>query len=318
VREVEATIPDRLPTVSEPVTIPRGVDVVPGTPYITPNGDFYRIDTALSFPRANVDNWTMGIDGMVDQPLRLSYADLLARPQVERAITLACVSNAVGGDLIGNAVWQGVLLADLLEEAGMQDGIEQVFCTSIDGWTCGFPIDVALDGRDAMVALGMNGEALPLAHGFPARLVVPGLYGYVSAVKWLDSLRLTTWDDGTGYWVPRGWSQLGPIKTQSRIDVLRQEGAAVVVAGVAWAQHTGIDRVEVRVDDGDWQEATLAPTVSADTWRQWSTRLDALDPGEHRVTVRATDADGETQTDERADPAPDGATGHHSRTIDLE
>jgi DMSO/TMAO reductase YedYZ molybdopterin-dependent catalytic subunit len=314
VNSVKASIPESLPPAPLGVDIPAGADVVPGTPYITPAGDFYRIDTALSFPQVNRDKWAMTLDGQVTTPLRLTYADLQARPQVERVITLTCVSNEVGGDLISNAVWQGVLLSDLLAEAGVDHSAEQIFCTSLDEWTCGFPLATALDGRDAMVAIGMNGAPLPLAHGFPARLVVPGLYGYVSAVKWLKSLKVTSWDDGTGYWVPRGWSRLGPIKTESRIDVLRQEGSDVLAAGVAWAQHTGIAKVEVRVDGGPWQETTLAATVSDDTWRQWSTRLQ-LPKGQHRVQVRATDKTGTPQTEDQADPAPNGATGYHGRRI---
>ena len=317
VSTIERSIPVELPPVSRRVTVPAGADVVPGTPYVTPAGDFYRIDTALSFPSVNLERWAMTIGGMVERPLRLTYADLLARPQVEHAVTLACVSNEVGGDLIGNAIWQGVLLADLLAEAGVQRGAEQVFCTSLDDWTCGFPVPVALDGRDALVAIGMNGTALPLAHGFPARLVIPGLYGYVSAVKWLRSIELTTWDRATGYWVPRGWSREAPIKTQSRIDVLRQDGAGVLVAGVAWAQHRGIATVEISADNGEWQEATLADTIGDDTWVQWSLHLQ-LPPGTHQVAVRATDRTGAVQIETPSSPDPDGATGYHRRAFQVD
>ncbi|MEY3054481.1 MAG: hypothetical protein RL550_1004 [Actinomycetota bacterium] len=289
----------------------------PTDPFVTPISDFYRIDTALSFPNVDLDRWRLRISGLVDQPVELSYQDLLARPQVERTITLCCVSNEIGGPLIGNAVWQGVLLSELLSEAGVADEAEQVFSTSLDGWTCGFPVENALDGRDCLVALGMNGEALPLVHGFPARLVVPGLYGYVSATKWLSTIELTTWDR-RGYWIPRGWSRLGPVKTQSRIDVPRRgqtlSSGEFVIAGTAWAQHTGIATVEVRVDDEPWREATLADDVSDDTWRQWKILWNAT-PGEHRLTVRATDKSGYTQTDRVAPVAPDGATGWHYRRI---
>jgi DMSO/TMAO reductase YedYZ molybdopterin-dependent catalytic subunit len=253
------------------------------------------------------------IKGLVDAPFTVTYDELAAMPQVERVVTLCCVSNEVGGEYVGNAVWQGVLLRDLLDRAQVQSGAEQIFSTSLDGWTCGFPVDAAFDGRDAMIAIGMNGETLPLEHGYPARLVVPGLYGYVSATKWLRSIELTTWDR-QGYWVPRGWSRLGPVKTQSRIDVPR--GGSVPagrqkIAGVAWAQHRGIERVEVRIDDGEWQEARLAADVSDDAWRQWVLDWDAP-VGKHTIEVRATDKTGDTQTEERTPVAPDGATGHHT------
>jgi hypothetical protein len=232
-------------------------------------------------------------------------------------ITISCVSNPVGGRYIGNAVWQGVFLRDVLQRAGVQSGAEQVFSRSIDGWTCGFPIDAALDDRDALIAIGMNGEPLSLKHGFPARLIVPGLYGYVSATKWLSEIELTTWDK-EGYWIPRGWAQIAPIKTQSRIDVPRADtttpAGEMLIAGVAWAQHTGIDRVEVRIDDGPWQEATLGDDVSEDTWRQWTLPWTATS-GEHVIQVRATDKSGYTQTDMRSDVAPDGATGWHTRRV---
>ena len=303
--------------------VPADATLSPVTPYLTPNDDFYLIDTALSVPRIDLSSWSMEIGGMVDRPLTLTYDDLLARPQVERIVTIACVSNEVGGDLIGNAVWQGVLLRDLLDEAGVQPGAEQVFGTSVDGWTCGFPVEVALDGRDAMIAIGMNGEPLPLQHGFPARVIVPGLYGYVSATKWLARLDLTTWDEAEGYWVPRGWARDAPIKTQSRIDVPRRgeevARGVVPIAGVAWAQHRGVAKVEVRVDDGEWAEARLAPDVTVDSWRQWVYEWDTtdLDEGDHTIQVRATDTTGETQTDQVSRPDPDGATGWHTRTVSV-
>jgi sulfite oxidase len=230
------------------------------------------------------------------------------------------VSNEVGGDLVGTAVWQGVMLADVLAEAGVRPEAEQVFTTSVDGWTCGFPVAAALDGRDAMIALGMNGEPLPLRHGFPARLIVPGLYGYVSATKWLQSIELTTWDADEGYWVPRGWAREAPIKTQSRIDVpkRRAEVAAgtVAVAGIAWAPHRGVTKVEVRVDSGEWQPARLGDDVTSDAWRQWVYEWDAT-PGEHTLQVRATDGDGVTQIEQVSRPDPDGATGWHTRTVSV-
>jgi DMSO/TMAO reductase YedYZ molybdopterin-dependent catalytic subunit len=319
VQSIRQAIPDSLPTINEAVAaVPSGATVNPVTPFITPNGDFYRIDTALSFPRISLSKWKVDITGMVDNPLSLSFDDLLSRPQVEKIVTLTCVSNEVGGEYVSNASWQGVLLADLLNEAGVQKGAEQVFSTSLDGWNCGFPVPVALDGRDAMIAIGMNGEALPLEHGFPARLVVPGLYGYVSATKWLSKIELTTWDAAEGYWVPRGWARDAPIKTQSRIDVPRDgervAAGSTKIAGVAWAQHRGIERVEVRVDEGDWQEAALGSDVTDDAWRQWVLDWDAA-PGKHVIQVRATDKDGYTQTADVARPDPDGATGYHTRTV---
>lgn len=293
--------------------------VDPSTPFITPTDDFYRIDTVLSFPRVDTATWRLTIDGLVDRPLTLSYADLLERPQVERVITMCCVSNEIGGPLVGTAVWRGVMLRDLLEEAGVDARATQVFSTSADGWTCGFPVAAALDGRDALVVLGMNGDTLPLEHGYPVRLVVPGLYGYVSATKWLERIELATWDR-EGYWIPRGWAREAPVKTQSRIGHPRNgerlDGGAQRIAGVAWAQGRGIDRVEVRVDEGEWVEATLADDVSDDAWRQWT--LDWNAPaGRHTISVRATDKSGDTQTERRTPVAPDGATGHHTIAVEV-
>jgi DMSO/TMAO reductase YedYZ molybdopterin-dependent catalytic subunit len=322
VDELEAAIPDSLPPVStesaptdDTATLPELRNV---TPFVTPNDDFYRIDTALSFPRIDPATWSLRIAGMVDNPITLTYADLQALPQVEHMITLCCVSNEVGGPYIGNAVWQGVSLKAVLETVGVQAGAEQLFSTSVDGWTCGFPMELAMDGRDALIAIGMNGEALPLAHGFPARLVVPGVYGYVSATKWLESIDVTMWEAAEGYWVPRGWSRLGPIKTQSRIDVPRKGEQIIAgpakIAGVAWAQHRGIAAVEVRIDDGDWMPARLGEITTDDSWCQWVVDWEAT-PGKHTVQVRATDKTGETQTDEVSPVAPDGATGYHTRRV---
>ncbi|WFE32119.1 sulfite oxidase [Micromonospora sp. WMMD975] len=297
--------------------VPAGADLsLPRlAPYVTPNREFYRIDTALVVPQVDPVTWRLRIHGRVRNPIELSFDDLLARPMVERYVTLACVSNEVGGDLIGNARWLGVPLKELLDEADPEDGADQVVGRAVDGWTCGTPTSVLRDGRDALLAVGMNGEPLPIEHGFPVRMVVPGLYGYVSACKWVTELELTSFADFDAYWVPRGWSAQGPVKTQSRIDTPRARSrpaaGPVTVAGVAWAQHRGIRRVEVRVDDGPWREATLAPAVSSDTWVQWSWRWDAT-PGEHTLAVRATDAAGETQPERRSPVAPDGATGWHT------
>ncbi|MEU4782297.1 molybdopterin-dependent oxidoreductase [Micromonospora sp. NPDC023633] len=310
-----------LPVPAAPApAVPAGADLslTQLAPYVTPNLGFYRIDTALVVPQVDPETWRLRIHGRVRNEIELSFADLLARPMVERYVTLACVSNEVGGDLVGNARWLGVPIRELLDEAGPEEGADQVVGRSVDGWTCGTPTAVLRDGRDALLAVGMNGEPLPVEHGFPARMVVPGLYGYVSACKWVTELELTSFADFDAYWVPRGWSAQGPVKTQSRIDTPRPRNrltaGAVTVAGVAWAQHRGIRRVEVRVDDGPWREAELAAVVSVDTWVQWSWRWDAT-PGEHTLSVRATDVTGETQTGRRQAVAPDGATGWHRVTV---
>jgi DMSO/TMAO reductase YedYZ molybdopterin-dependent catalytic subunit len=292
---------------------------VPGlTPYLVPNEDFYRIDTALIVPQVDPSTWRLTVTGLVEEQVELSFDDLLALPMVERTVTLSCVSNEVGGRLVGNAVWQGVPLASLLDRAGARPDATQIVGRSVDGFTAGFPTDLARDGRTALVAVGMNGEPLPVRHGFPARLVVAGLYGYVSATKWLEEIRLTRWEDVDGYWIPRGWAKEAPVKTQSRIDVPRS-GATLApgptpVAGVAWAPDRGVRRVEVRVDGGDWREARLGDTSSDETWVQWVLEWDAT-PGDHTIAVRATDGAGETQTEQVRAPDPDGATGWHRRRV---
>ncbi|WP_376787323.1 molybdopterin-dependent oxidoreductase [Micromonospora halotolerans] len=308
----------RLPAPAAPAPpVPAGADLSVSrlAPFVTPNREFYRIDTALVVPQVDPATWRLRIHGRVRKPIELSFDELLARPMVERYVTLACVSNEVGGDLIGNARWLGVPIRELLDEVEPEEGADQVVGRSVDGWTCGTPTAVLRDGRDALLAVGMNGEPLPVEHGFPVRMVVPGLYGYVSACKWVTELELTSFADFDAYWVPRGWSAQGPIRTQSRIDTPRPRNrltaGPVTVAGVAWAQHRGIRTVEVRVDGGPWQEATLAPTVSVDTWVQWSWRWDAT-PGDHTLQVRATDSTGETQPEQRRPVAPDGATGWHT------
>jgi len=288
------------------------------TPFVTPNDEFYRIDTALRIPTVGVEDWTLQVIGMVDNPFELTFDQLQRYEIVEADVTLACVSNEVGGNLVGNARWRGVRLADVLADAQVQPGADQVVGRAVDGFTTGAPLDVVMDGRDALIAIGMNGEPLPRRHGFPARLVVPGLYGYVSATKWLAELELTTFDAFDAYWVPRGWAERAPIKTQSRIDVPRPLGTVApgptAVAGVAWAQTRGISKVEVQVDDGPWQEARLSEEAGADTWRQWVHEWDAT-PGRHDLRVRATDGTGETQTGERQPPRPDGATGRHGIVV---
>jgi DMSO/TMAO reductase YedYZ molybdopterin-dependent catalytic subunit len=287
-------------------------------PFVTPNADFYRIDTALVVPQVSKDSWRLKIGGMVDNPMELTFDDLLARPQVERYITLSCVSNPVGGDLIGNALWQGVLLRDVLEEAGVQPGATQIVSRSIDDWTAGTPTEVVMDGRDALLAIAMNGEPLPARNGYPVRMVVPGLYGYVSATKWVTSIELTRWEDYDAYWIPRGWSKEGPIKTMARIDTptKRDHTGEVAVGVMAWAIHSGVSKVQVRVDGGDWSDAELGGVPSTDTWVQWVYRLSA-EPGKHVIEARAFDGDGVPQSEEYAPVAPNGAQGYPRLTINV-
>lgn len=295
------------------------IAATPGiTPIVVANDDFYRIDTAIVVPQVNPDNWELTIDGMVDRPITLSFQDLVDQASLVAPVTLSCVSNEVGGNLVGNAVWQGVPLTTLLDQAGVQPGATQIASRSVDGWTCGFPTDVAYDGRTAMVAIAMNEEALPLEHGFPARLVVSGLYGYVSATKWLERITLTTLEDFDGYWIPRGWDKDGPVKTQSRIDTPRrgervERNVERSIAGVTWAPNIGIRRVEVQVDDGPWMDADLGESLGINAWRQWRVRWTPTS-GSHRIRVRATDETGETQTEVRSGGprGPNGATGWHT------
>ncbi len=288
------------------------------TSYITPSDDFYLIDTALTKPRVNPADWQLSIGGMVEREVTFTLDDILAMELAEYPITLSCVSNPVGGDLVGNAVWTGVPLVELLDRAGVHSDASQVVGRSVDHWTAGFPTEVLSDGRHAIVAVGMNGEPLPIDHGFPARLVVAGLYGYVSAVKWVESVTLTTWEDFDGYWVPRGWSKRGPIKIQSRIDLPRRSqrltaGQVVTLAGIAWAPNTGISAVEVRIGDGGWERCELAETLGNDTWVQWRYRWTPV-AGNHQISVRAIDANGAMQPVGPASPRPNGAEGYHTIT----
>ncbi|MFI0485446.1 molybdopterin-dependent oxidoreductase [Actinomadura sp. 9N215] len=311
----------RLPDPASPARpVPVGAQVrVPGTtPFRTTSRDFYRVDTALVLPQVGPRDWTLRIHGMVARPVELSFDDLLRQALIERDITLTCVSNQVGGDLAGNARWLGAPLAPLLRRAGIVGGADQVLSRSSDGMTLSTPLDVILDGRDALLAIGMNGDPLPIAHGFPARMVVPGLYGYVSATKWVVDLKVTRFATDQAYWTRRGYAERAPIKTFSRIDVprplARLKSGRVAVAGTAWAQHRGVDAVEWQVDDGPWREARLAPVPGPDTWRQWVAEWDAT-PGAHTLRVRATDGTGATQPARRAPPSPDGATGRHSVVV---
>jgi len=307
--------PSTLPPVT---TVPRGSAIEGLTPLYVPNDEFYRIDTAFTIPQVDPATWSMRIKGMVDNELTFTLDDLLARATTQADVTLSCVSNRIGGDLVGNARWTGVPLQDLLDEAGVQPGGTQIMSRSVDDFTAGFPTSLAGDGRTALVAIGMNGEPLPTRHGFPARLVVAGIYGYVSATKWLSEIEINDFESVDGYWIPRGWSKEGPIKTQSRIDVPREQVAAgtVTIAGVAWAPIRGISAVEVRIDDGPWTEVTLGPDIGEESWIQWWHDVELV-PGRYVVTVRATDGTGAVQTDVVTRPAPNGAAGHHSKTISV-
>ncbi|CAN5893900.1 sulfite oxidase [soil metagenome] len=305
-------------TPPEPIAEGVVLDIDGISPYITANEDFYRIDINLQVPQVPTEGYELRVTGMVDQELTISYNELLERDLVEERITMTCVSNEVGGDLVDNALWLGTSLKDLLDEAGVQEGADQIVGRAVDGFTTGFPLNTLDDGRPALVAVGMNGEALPLEHGFPVRLIVPGLYGYVSATKWLVEIEITTFAAFDQYWVERDWAAEGPIKTQTRIDtpggLSGISPGPTPIAGVAWAQTRGIERVEVQIDDGDWQEATLAEADNIVTWRQWMFEWDAT-PGRHNVAARATDGTGEVQTEERARPFPNGASGWHSVAV---
>ena len=311
----------RIPAAAHPARpLPAGADLrIAGlSPFVTPSSAFYRVDTAVVVPQVAPESWMLRIHGMVREELRISFGQLIRRPLIEDWITLCCVSNPVGGPYIGNARWLGASLASLLRQAGIAAGASQLLCTSADGFTSGVPVQAVLDGRDALLAVAMNGTALPVAHGFPVRMVVPGLYGYVSACKWITDIEVTTYQAATAYWVPRGWDARAPVKTESRIDVptngkLLQAGK-VQVAGVAWAQHKGIDAVEVRAGRGPWQQARLAAVPGIDTWRQWVWDWHAT-PGQHLIEARATDKTGYTQTAAQVPPEPNGATGYPSVSV---
>jgi DMSO/TMAO reductase YedYZ molybdopterin-dependent catalytic subunit len=314
-------------TLPKPATaaaaIPAGAELgIPGlAPIISANGTFYRIDTALTVPSIDASSWKMKISGMVENPIEIGFDELLALPLTEHTVTLMCVSNEVGGTLVGNATWLGYPIRELLKKAKPTSGADMVLSRSYDGFTASTPLSVLQEeDRASLLAVGMNGEPLPLEHGFPVRMVVPGLYGYVSATKWVVELEVTTFAQTASYWTQRGWSDHGPVKTSSRIDVpasgTRVPVGTVAVAGVAWAQHTGIDRVEVRVDGGDWTMARLADAISIDTWRQWVYQWEATS-GNHTVEVRATDSSGKTQSGTRVDVIPNGSEGWHSITVNV-
>jgi DMSO/TMAO reductase YedYZ molybdopterin-dependent catalytic subunit len=312
----------RLPAPASPskaatAAIPAGAKVsLDGMePLVTPNADFYRIDTALVVPNVDPTSWKLTVTGMVDHEVEIDLATLLAKPMMEKYVTIACVSNEVGGNLIGNAKWLGWPVRELLAMAGVKPGADMVLSTSTDGFTAGTPLEAMTDDRGAMIAVGMNDALLPIEHGFPARLIVPGLYGFVSATKWVTNLKVTTFAQDVAYWSTRGWSTHGIIKTSSRIDTPRDgaslKAGTIAVGGEAWAQERGISKVEVRLDQGQWQQADLAPGISKDTWYQWSAKVQ-MDPGGHQLQVRATDGTGEVQTEQMAPPAPDGASGYHT------
>ena len=309
-----------LPKAVEPMPpLPASVQApVPGmTPFITPNADFYRIDTAVIVPQVTAEEWTLSFDGMVRRPFSITYADLLDMPMVERDVTIMCVSNPIGGDLIGTARWLGTPLLPLLERAGIEPGANQLFSTSVDGWTCSTPLD-GLGEREPLLAIGMNGEPLPIQHGFPVRMIIPGLYGFISATKWVTRISATTYAQDPAYWTVRGWATDAPVLTGSRIDL--PQGSVTVgqtaIGGVAWAMDgDGISRVEVSIDDGPWQDAQLADQPNPRTWRQWWLEWEAT-PGRHTIAVRATNGLGETQTSEVRDVVPSGATGYDVGVVD--
>jgi DMSO/TMAO reductase YedYZ molybdopterin-dependent catalytic subunit len=300
--------------------LPAGSNLpVPGlSSFITPNGPFYRVDTAIVLPEVSPSSWQLRVHGMVAREITITFDQLIRRPLTSDYITLTCVSNPVGGPYVGNALWVGASLASLLREAGVRAGADQLLCTSVDGFTSGTPVQTVMDGRDAMLAVAMNGTALPVAHGFPVRMVVPGLYGYVSACKWITDIEVTTYAANTAYWANQGWAPQAPIKTESRIDVpaggASLKAGRTAVAGVAWAQHKGIDAVEVRVDGGPWNEARLSAVPDIDCWRQWVWEWDAT-PGKHLIEARATDATGYTQTSLQEPPPPNGASGYPSTSV---
>jgi len=315
-----AVLPSAARRVPRP-TAAHSVGVAGVAPIVVPNDDFYRIDTRFfGAPLVDLDGWRLRITGMVDRPYELTWDELTKMEMVDSYVTLCCVSNEVGDDLIGNAVWRGVPLASLLERAGVHPDADQIVGRSVDGFTAGFPTSAAFDGRTALLAIGMNGEVLPIRHGWPARLVVAGLYGYVSATKWLEEIELTTFDAYDAYWIPRGWAQRAPVKTQSRIDTVVPRhptaDSPLTGAGVAWAPGRGISKVEVQVDDAPFAEARLAEALSDETWRQWAFTWQAT-AGSHLVRVRATDGRGETQTADISPPAPDGATGYHTIRVQV-
>jgi DMSO/TMAO reductase YedYZ molybdopterin-dependent catalytic subunit len=310
---------------STPVVKPKPLAVgvsldIPGiSPFFTPDSTFYRVDTSLIVPQVAASSWQLRIHGMVDNPTTITFDQLMKLPMIDHDVTLCCVSESVGGSFIGNARWEGTMLADVLRKAGLQSGAQQIVMTDVNGMTIGAAVDPIMDGRAALLAVGMNGQPLPQAHGFPVRVVVPGLYGYVSACKWVVDMEVTTFSAFDAYWVRRGWSQQAPVKTESRIDVPKTassvQSGRVTIAGVAWAMHRGIEAVQVSID-GTWYDAKLAAQDNIDTWRQWYYVWDAT-PGQHMIKVRATDKTGHTQTAVKHSTEPNGATGYHTIQVSV-
>ena len=287
------------------------------SPYITPNKDFYRIDTALRVPTIEPAEWSLTLDGLVENPYELSYEEILEMDLTKKDVTLTCVSNEIGGPLVGNAVWTGIPLSEIISKSKPLPEAQQLMCHSVDGFTAGFPIENIFDGRTALLAVGMNGRPLPVIHGFPARLVVAGLYGYVSAVKWIKRIEICTWDGNDGYWIPRGWSKKAPIKISSRIDVPKERkinSGINAIAGVAWAPLSGVKTVEVSFDSGPWEECNLGVSLSGESWTQWAYKWDAV-PGKYEIKVRAIDNNGVVQSSNIASPAPNGAQGYHQISV---
>lgn len=303
--------------------VPAGVQspVDGSPPWLTPNKDFYRIDTALSVPQIDISSWELRVHGMVEEEFTITFQDLLDSDLIERHVTLTCVSNPVGGQLVGNAKWSGYPLREVLKRAKPLPGADMVLSTSEDGFSASTPLSVLQDDRDAILAISMNDEPLPLEHGYPVRMVVPGLYGYVSATKWVVDIEVTRFADKKAYWTTRGWSEKGPIKTMARVDVpasfAKKPAGKVMIAGSSWSQQRGITKVEIQIDGGDWVETTLADEASIDTWRQWYHEVE-LEPGTHNVRARATDAKDGLQTDKRAETVPDGASGWQSVQFTVE
>ncbi len=316
-----APAPTSLPaTAYKPPALATSLNIPGISPFYTPNADFYRVDTSLVIPQLSASTWQLRIHGMVDHPMTINFGELMKMPMIEQDITLTCVSEAVGGGYVGNARWQGTLLADVLRKAGIQPGAEQIVMRDGKGMTIGVATEPVMDGRKSLLAVGMNGKSLPQAHGYPVRVVVPGLYGYVSATKWVVDMEFTTFGAFNAYWVKQGWSQQAVIKTESRIDVPKGRSTVaagqVTIAGVAWAQHRGVEAVEVSVD-GIWHEAKLAPQDTIGTWRQWYYVWDATTPGQHVIQVRATDRTGYTQTALVHKTEPNGATGYHTIRVNV-
>ncbi len=309
------------PPVQPLAPLPSGLEVPEIAPWVTPNADFYRVDISLIVPGVDVDGWKLSIDGMVDRPFSIGWDELLTMPMIEKDITLNCVSNEVGGPYIGGARWLGVRVKDLLARAGVQPGADQVLSRSVDGFTVSTPVQALTDDRDALIAIGMNGKPLPAEHGFPARMITPGLYGYVGATKWVTQLTLTTYARDQAYWTQRGWAERGPVKPSSRIDTprsfARPKAGQVMIAGEAWAQRIGVTKVQVRVDGGPWQDAETGPDAGIDYWRQWKYTWKATS-GQHTLESRVIDNTRTNQTEVRAAPFPDGSSGLHSVVVTVD